>query len=96
MEDIGDCQYATTVRSASRLIKKNNYDLIILDVELPDGSGLEILDELENAIPVVIFSDQESASMVNAKVAASLTKSRTNNNELISTVKHFLQQRHIG
>lgn len=96
MEDLGDYQYATTVRSASRLIEKNSYDLIILDIELPDGSGLEILDEIKNDIPVVIFSDQESASMVNAKVAASLTKSRANNSELISTVKHFLQQHHIS
>lgn len=92
MEDIGDCQYATTVKSASRLIENNDYDLIILDIELPDGSGLEILDKLKNDIPVVIFSGQESASIVNAKVAASLTKSRTNNSELISTINHVLQQ----
>lgn len=74
MEDIGDCQYAMTVSSASRLLDNNEYELIILDMELPDGSGLEILDKLKNDIPVVIFSGQESASIVNAKVAASLTK----------------------
>lgn len=40
-------------------IKKNNYDVIILDISIPDKSGLDILKELQNKTqktPVLILS----------------------------------------
>ena len=38
-------EIATTAAEAKTLFKKNTYDLILLDLELPDGNGLDLLPE---------------------------------------------------
>jgi len=40
---------------AIRLIKDLNPDLLLLDIEMPDYSGFEVIRNLENDIPYVIF-----------------------------------------
>ena len=45
LEDIADIDQAETLESAHELLDKNTYDLLLLDVDLPDGSGMTILDE---------------------------------------------------
>lgn len=92
MEDMGNLEYATTLKEAHKKIVARDYDLIILDISLPDGSGLDLLDAIKDDCPVVIFSATEAPDDISAKVAASLTKSRTQINELISTVKRVLHQ----
>src|SRR3954469_17249298 len=37
-----------SIAEAKNLIKSRQFDLIILDVELPDGDGLKLLAELSN------------------------------------------------
>ncbi len=36
-----DTDIATTIREAERLISNNVYSLILLDIMLPDGDGME-------------------------------------------------------
>lgn len=46
-------------RDALSLISKTNLDLVILDLDLPDMSGLEVLDEIRksgNDVPVIILT----------------------------------------
>ncbi|MCI9078925.1 MAG: response regulator transcription factor [Lachnospiraceae bacterium] len=54
---------ARTVRQALALYKNNQYDLLLLDVTLPDGTGFDICREVRNesAIPIIFLtaSDQE-------------------------------------
>jgi len=38
---------AGTLKKARSLLQKHRPDVVLLDVELPDGSGLDLLDELE-------------------------------------------------
>jgi PAS domain S-box-containing protein len=40
-----NCSSAYTLKDAQKLIKKNSYDYIILDLHLPDGEGLDILNK---------------------------------------------------
>ena len=42
---------ATNGRTALGLIKSNNIDVVILDILLPDSSGLEIYDEIRKQFP---------------------------------------------
>lgn len=56
MEITGD---AGNGKNALELFQKNNYDIVILDLSLPDINGMEILDELKIIkpdVPVLILS----------------------------------------
>lgn len=46
------------LKDASKMIRENNYDLIILDINLPDGNGFDFLKEHYNQIntPIVILT----------------------------------------
>ncbi|MHC1721684.1 MAG: response regulator transcription factor [Aminipila sp.] len=46
------------LRSARQSIESNHFDLIILDINLPDGNGLNFLKEIRklSAIPVIILT----------------------------------------
>lgn len=46
------------LRSARQNIENSNFDLIILDINLPDGNGLDFLKELRksSAVPVIILT----------------------------------------
>jgi DNA-binding response OmpR family regulator len=77
---------ADTLCKAKRLLKEENFDLVILDVGLPDGTGLEILPLLKeqlSLIPVIIFSGENITAEVVNRVDAALIKSQVNNDELV-------------
>jgi DNA-binding response OmpR family regulator len=53
------CEVASNVRSATEKISLYDYDAIILDIGLPDGTGLEILNyikSLRNDAGIIIIS----------------------------------------
>lgn len=92
LEDIADYDYVGTVSEARRKLAEGVVDLVILDLTLIDGSGLELLDELKGRCPVVIFSGQETGAEVNQQVAAALTKSKTSNEQLLNVVKRVMNK----
>ncbi len=90
-EDEADFEYATSLEEAHKKLAKKVYDLVIVDISLPDGSGLDLLDEIGRDCPIVLFSGQETQAEISDKVNATLTKSLTSNDELMSTVKRLLK-----
>ncbi len=81
---------AGTLSQAKKLINNNTYDLVLLDIGLPDGSGLDILpllDDDNHQIPVIIFSAQDVPKETNSKVLMTLVKSKTNNEYLLKQIK---------
>ncbi|MBI9079698.1 MAG: sigma-54-dependent Fis family transcriptional regulator [Pseudodesulfovibrio sp.] len=53
------CDLAQTLEKGIALVRKNEYDLIFLDVRLPDGNGLDLLPEimaLSNPPEVIILT----------------------------------------
>ncbi len=46
---------AESVVSGAKLIKKENPDLVFLDIEMPDGLGFDLLDLLDEPYPNIIF-----------------------------------------
>ncbi len=92
LEEVGDIDYVTSLEQARARLKAGAYDLLILDLSLPDGSGLDLLDELKACCPVVIFSGLEPDKKIIEQVEAALTKSRTNGELLLKTVRRVLQQ----
>jgi len=80
---------APTLAVARKLLEGRHFDLVILDIGLPDGSGLDLLALMADkkmAIPVLIFSAHEIDSNLALEVDAALVKSRTSNQCLLDTI----------
>ena len=87
---------ARTLAEAKNCLSKESYDLVILDLDLPDGSGADMLPiinwKTKQLIPVVIFSAYELEQQYAQYVDNQLTKSATTNEELVATIKAVINK----
>lgn len=88
---INECELtaAATLADAKQQCLQKRFDVIILDIGLPDGSGLALLPFLaENEIitPVVVFSAMELSTRDSAEISVALVKSRTSDQQLLDTI----------
>ncbi|GEM_PF-3958152 len=94
LQDVARLVPAYTFQEAKDKIEKEIFDLILLDILLPDGDGAELLPLIKlrygNSIPVIILSSKESSAEIRKRVAAVLMKSRTSNDELLRTIQSVL------
>lgn len=90
LTDTADVVAARNLAEARQLLSTQHFDLVLLDVGLPDGSGLNLLPEIKHHHPateVVIFSAQDVDRDIASQVSAALVKSATSNIKLIQTIK---------
>lgn len=95
MLDICDTDVSTSVAEAKRLLKNFTYDLIVLDLNLKDGTGYEVLTYLEDngyRIPVVILSVDEPELNISKNIAASLIKSKVSNHDLLDKIVSVIEK----
>ena len=91
--DLAAFHPAATLEQARQALAAEAYDLILLDLGLPDGSGWDLLpelNELEDAPAVVIFSAHTVGASDARRVRAALLKSRTSKAELLDTLGQLL------
>lgn len=84
---------AASLAAARAALRQRAFSLVIVDVGLPDGSGLDLLDEIRRINPpppVVIFSAGDLDDAVTTDVAAALVKSRTDNAALYQTIHRLI------
>jgi DNA-binding response OmpR family regulator len=83
---------ARSCREAQRALSEAEFDLIVLDVELPDGSGLDLLPLLHRSrpVPVLVFSAHELSLAMGSDIEAALTKSQTSNEEILRTIESLI------
>lgn len=83
-----------SVAAARRRLEEVEHHLVILDVALEDGSGLELMNQLATArpqpIPTIIFSARDTDRAVAARAEAAMTKSRTSLTALVEAAKTIL------
>lgn len=92
LEEFAEVAQAGSLEQAQRLLASGPCDLVILDLGLPDGSGLELLRALKASCPVVIFSAQPPGRRTSEDVVTVLTKSMTTNDELLAAIKAALSR----
>jgi len=94
LEDQAEVTACDSLSQARDLLRGAAFDLAILDVGLPDGSGLDLLPLLAEGkmpTPVMIFSAQDISDQIPHEVAAVLVKSRTSNQKLLATIKQLME-----
>lgn len=89
-DSLADLTNVGSLHGARQQLGAHAFDLVILDLGLADGSGVELLDEIKGRCPIVIFSAQNPGRAITEKVAAALTKSMTSNEQLLATIKKSL------
>jgi len=94
-----DVSYVHTIKRGLSEASKNNYDVIFLDVGLPDGSGLDVLDEFKNvasAPEIIIFTangDPLGAEMAIEGGAWDYIEKPTSLNHMMLPLKRALKYR---
>ncbi len=68
IKPISTVTWAETISTARENLTKNSYDLILIDVELPDGNGIELCNEISANFPLVPIFFLSSHSELSEKV----------------------------
>ncbi|HVE85185.1 MAG TPA: PAS domain S-box protein [Myxococcales bacterium] len=82
---------ASTLESARKAMAESAFDVIVLDLALPDGDGYQLLD-LAGAAQVIIFSASEAPAEVARRVSASLVKATASAADVRDTILALLSR----
>lgn len=99
LSDRAEIIQAPTLHNAEELLKQRNFSLVILDINMPDGNGISLLDRLTTLtsypVPWLILSAYEAGREVQERVAATMVKSRVPEAKVIETILKVMQQTNI-
>ncbi|WAN11690.1 response regulator [Stutzerimonas balearica] len=85
---------AATLSEARQLLAAQSFDLAIIDLMLPDGSGSELFDQLAQSDPpppVILFSALDAPVHDSRLTLRQLVKSRHDGEQLARLIQHLLQ-----
>ena len=96
VNDIATVTLAINLAEGKELLRSQKFDLVILDLMLPDGAGEELLVVAqENGTeppPFIVFSAKEiQSTTISDDIRAALVKSRTSNEKLVSTIRAAIE-----
>ncbi len=86
---------AVSVKEAMRMITSHDFDLFIIDWELPDGHGstlLEDISRLHRGVPVIALSGHEEVT-ADVRIMKSITKSTVGMHEIVASVSALADAR---
>jgi PAS domain S-box-containing protein len=85
---------AHSLQEAERLLREEDFELVILDQSLPDGNGISLIDEIRGylgaAVPIIILCAVDLPQDVHAKVAAVLIKSQVSAAQVATAILSYL------
>ncbi|MDA9858483.1 SpoIIE family protein phosphatase [Rubripirellula sp.] len=92
--------HADTVQSGVELLRRKAIDLVILDMHLPDGSGLDVFQAIQRAapeVPIVILSgdDTEAIAMEAVRCGAQdyIIKGSDNSHQLMWSIRFAIERK---
>ena len=95
-----EAEAVSTGKEGLKLLQEKKYDLLILDIILPDTDGFEILKQVKEnpktkAIPCVIISNLAEKDNIERGISLGakdyLPKSQYHLSEIIDKIKSFLE-----
>jgi DNA-binding response OmpR family regulator len=93
IRDVARVDPAATIAAARTALARRRYDIVLLDLGLPDGSGwdlLPVIQALEPSPAVIIFSATAVGPEDSRRVEASLVKTGTSEQDLLRTLRRVL------
>lgn len=88
---LGNVIWAATVAEAKlKLLEHTDFDVMLLDLGLPDSKGVDTLESLVNGVPVIVFTGNMDREMI--KKAASfgvrdyLIKAKTTGTDIVRSL----------
>jgi CheY-like chemotaxis protein len=85
---------ARSLREAERLLREEEFGLVILDQLLPDGNGISLVDRITeyagHPLPIIILSAAHVPHNAYPKVAAVLIKSQVSAAQVATTILSYL------
>ena len=100
LQDKANVWQAGTLEQTKKILQREEFDLIILDINMPDGSGAELLPFLnyktKKTIPVIVFSIDELDEKYRHLVKQSLLKSKTSNEQLFYAIESAIKSEEIS
>ncbi|MGQ2979022.1 MAG: ATP-binding protein [Polaromonas sp.] len=94
-QDFAVFEFAVSPGEARERLREQGFDLVLLDLALRDGSGWDVLADIEALAPpppVVVFSATALNAAEGARFAAVLLKAQTSNTELLQTLQRVLAE----
>lgn len=96
LEGLADITFSADMDNAKFRLAREDFDLVILDLLLPDGFGTALLPHIKNAndepVPVIIYSAHPVSKETAGRVVAALVKSETSGEQLVSAVSEQLNR----
>lgn len=87
LDDSWEVIPATSVSEGRSRLMDEYFDLVLLDINLPDGTGLELLPDIRALkYPVAVFSENEPSDMTPDVFDATIVKSKTTRAGLLKTL----------
>ncbi|MBN8555389.1 MAG: EAL domain-containing protein [Deltaproteobacteria bacterium] len=93
---------AKTLAKAQKLIEKEKFTVIILDLHLPDGKGLETIEFLKSLgieIPIIVMTGMDDGKIgieaVRQGAQEYIVKGSINGNLLSDSIKHAIERHKI-
>ncbi len=95
---LADFSAAANLKEARSALAKNSFDLVILDIGLPDGSGWDLLPQIQALAHrplVAVLSGQDWSVEQRQQVDLAYLKSRTSNQSLLDSLEQALSRSSI-
>lgn len=92
LADAATITFASTLNKAREIMLTQTFDLVILDLLLPDGNGAELISLFaEKKIPVVVYSSMSLSDEHARHVCGVLAKSQVSPAQLLKKIKGILE-----